>query len=268
MSDLTLLLLGLLAACLLQLGLWVQQQRSHNAGIVDVGWAASLGAIAAIYAFAGSGDPGRRLLIGLMVAIWSTRLTAHLWARVVGKPEEGRYLALRKAWSPKPGRRFFLFFQAQAVLAALLSLPFLLAAGATRPLGLWDAVAAVLFVAALAGETIADRQLARFVADARNRGKTCRDGLWRYSRHPNYFFEWLVWISFAAVGTPAAWGAFAWLSPLLILIFVLKITGIPPTEAQALRSRGDDYRQYQRETSAFFPWFPRRVHKVETEHVV
>ena len=99
----------------------------------------------------------------------------------------------------------------------------------------------------------------KFKEDPANRGKTCRAGLWRYSRHPNYFFEWVLWCGMAtlALGTPLGW--LAYLSPALILYFILKITGIPPTEAQSLKSRGDDYRRYQQETSAFFPWFPKEV---------
>jgi steroid 5-alpha reductase family enzyme len=112
-------------------------------------------------------------------------------------------------------------------------------------------------VLALAGETVADRQLAAWRAHPGNRGRACRAGLWRYSRHPNYFFEWLHWFAYVllAVGSPLAW--LAWLGPLLMFASLNWITGIPYTEAQALRSRGDDYRRYQAETSRFFPWPPR-----------
>jgi steroid 5-alpha reductase family enzyme len=108
------------------------------------------------------------------------------------------------------------------------------------------------------GEWTADRQLARFRADPANRGKTCRAGLWRSSRHPNYFFQSLFWWTFVllSVGAPHAW--LTLISPLIILFLILKVTGIPPTEERALQSRGEDYRAYQRTTSAFIPWFPRR----------
>ena len=101
----------------------------------------------------------------------------------------------------------------------------------------------------------ADTTLARFRADPVNKGKTCREGLWRYSRHPNYFFEWTHWLAYAAMA-PGEWQV--WLSPALMLYFLLRVTGIPATEAQALRSRGEDYRRYQAETSMFIPWFSRR----------
>jgi steroid 5-alpha reductase family enzyme len=111
-----------------------------------------------------------------------------------------------------------------------------------------------LWLIAVAGEAVADAQLAAFRADASNKGKTCRAGLWRYSRHPNYFFEWTHWLAYAVM-LPEDWRV--WVSPALMLYFLLRVSGIPATEAQALRSRGEDYRRYQRETSMFVPWPPQ-----------
>ena len=119
--------------------------------------------------------------------------------------------------------------------------------------------AAVLWLLALAGESLADRQLATFKRDPAKVGRVCDVGLWRYSRHPNYFFEWLVWVAYALFALPAAWGWLSVLSPLLILCLLLRVTGIPLNEAQAVRSKGDAYRRYQAATSAFIPWFPRSL---------
>jgi steroid 5-alpha reductase family enzyme len=194
-----------------------------------------------------------------MGGLWGLRLGLHLWVRVARDPhEDGRYRELRKAWGGSIRARFLAFFQAQALLDVLLSWPFLLACLDPRPglsplawlgLGVW-AVSVV-------GEGVADAQLQRFKADPANRGLTCRAGLWRVSRHPNYFFEWLVWIAFALVATSSPWGWTAWACPALMLYFLLRVTGIPYTEAQSLRSRPEDYARYQRETSAFIPWFPK-----------
>ena len=154
--------------------------------------------------------------------------------------------------------KFFGFFQAQALLTAVFAVPFLVVALAPErpPLGALIA-AVVIWLAAVSGETWADRQLAVWRADPTHRGRTCRTGLWRYSRHPNYFFEWLHWWSYPLL----AWGAPEWwltlLGPALMLYTLLKVTGIPYTEQQALASRGDDYRAYQRSTSAFIPWWPK-----------
>jgi steroid 5-alpha reductase family enzyme len=120
-----------------------------------------------------------------------------------------------------------------------------------------EITAIALWTVALIGEAIADAQLERFKAQPSNRGRTCRIGLWRYSRHPNYFFEWLIWVAYAlfALASPYGWIAIA--CPLVMLYLLFRVTGIPATEAQALRTRGEDYRQYQAATSAFVPWFPK-----------
>jgi steroid 5-alpha reductase family enzyme len=116
----------------------------------------------------------------------------------------------------------------------------------------------VLFAVGLSLNVLSDRQLAQWRANPDNAGKTCRAGLWRYSRHPNYFFEWLLWVGWAVIATAAPWGWLGWMTPVLLLVLLFTITGIPPTEEQALRGRGEDYRRYQQETSVFVPWFPKR----------
>jgi len=120
-----------------------------------------------------------------------------------------------------------------------------------------DLLAVGVFLVSVAGEAIADRQLAGFRADPANRGKTCRTGLWRYSRHPNYFFEWVHWWSYVLLGLGSPYWLVTILGPALMLVFLFKITGIPATEERALLTRGEDYRNYQRTTSPFFPWFPK-----------
>lgn len=237
-------------------GLWLAAVRKKDASHVDVGWAAGLAALAAACAALLPGEPERRVLVGAMGTIWGARLAVHLYRdRVRGKPEDGRYAALRAAWGGRADRNFFWFFQAQAALDVVLALPF--AALCSRPgaLGGADAAGASLWLASVCGEAAADAQLAAFRSDPANKGRSCRSGLWRYSRHPNYFFEWTHWLSYAVMA-PADWRV--WISPALILFFLLRVTGIPATEAQAIKSRGDDYRAYQAETSMFFPWFPRR----------
>jgi steroid 5-alpha reductase family enzyme len=144
----------------------------------------------------------------------------------------------------------------QALLDVVLSLPFLLAARNPNPgLSPVEWAGAALWTLAFAGELTADAQLSAFKSRPGNKGRTCQAGLWRFSRHPNYFFEWVVWMSFAlfALASPHGWLGF--LSPALILYFLLRVTGIPATEEQALRSRGEEYRRYRQTTSAFIPWF-------------
>jgi steroid 5-alpha reductase family enzyme len=247
-------------------GAWLRQRRTHNAGIVDVLWAASLGVLALAYALFGDGWAPRRVLVAVLAGLWSARLTLHLAHRVRTEREDGRYAALRSRLADRFDRWMLVFFQAQALLATALSLVFLVPALAEHAgWRVWDALAVLVWIVALTGETLADRQLQAWRADPSNRGKTCRSGLWRFSRHPNFFFEWLHWIAYAvlAIGLPFGWAV--WLAPASMLFLILRVTGIPPTEEQALRTRGDDYRAYQRTTSAFFPWPPRRVARIAVE---
>jgi steroid 5-alpha reductase family enzyme len=243
----------------LMAAIWLWHLRLRNVGVVDVGWAASVTLLACLYAFLGSGLALRRIVIATMVAVWGTRLCLYLLRdRVRGRPEDPRYADLRARDSWAAAGSFFPFFQAQAVLAVILSLPALLAAFNPAPqLSALERSAVVLWAVALAGEAIADRQLEVFKATTTARGKTFQGGLWRYSRHPNYFFEWLVWVAYATFALASPWGPLALVCPAIMLYLLFRVTGIPATEAQALRSRGDDYRRYQQTTSAFVPW-PRR----------
>jgi steroid 5-alpha reductase family enzyme len=240
--------------------LWLIHLLIRNAAIVDAGWAAALGILALYYAVAGPGYPARKWAIASMAGFWGLRLAAYLLlSRVVGHPEEGRYVQLRKEWKNNLALRFLFFFEFQALLVAVLSLPFLLACLNTRaPLGRVEKFAAGLWLVSMIGEVIADLQLNAFKKNPENHGKTYRAGLWKYSRHPNYFFEWLIWVSYAVFALASPWGWIGLISPALILYFLLGITGIAATEAQALRTRGNEYRAYQRTTSTFVPWFPKK----------
>jgi steroid 5-alpha reductase family enzyme len=238
--------------------LWLIHLAMKNASIVDAGWAGGIGILAIAYAVRAEGDPMRAWVIASMGALWSLRLAAHLLMRIIGEPEEGRYAELRREWKTNLGLKFLIFFEFQALLCVVLSIPLLIPTLNPRPgLSVLEIAGAVLWSIAIAGEAIADAQLRRFKSDAANRGKTCRAGLWNYSRHPNYFFEWLIWVSFALFASASPWGWIGFLSPALILYFLLKVTGIPATEAQSLRSRGEDFRRYQETTSVFVPWFPK-----------
>ena len=195
-----------------------------------------------------------------LVALWSLRLSAHLARRVAAlhPEEEGRYVELRRRWADDVNGHFFRFFMLQGLLNVGLSIPFIFVCmdPASTP-GLGMTLGVVTFFVGIWGEALADAQLNAFKKDPANAGKVCETGLWRYSRHPNYFFEWLVWCAFALMASSSPWGWISWTCPALMLYFLLRVTGIPATEEQALRSRGDAYRAYQARTSAFVPWPPR-----------
>ncbi|MCE9625278.1 MAG: DUF1295 domain-containing protein [Deltaproteobacteria bacterium] len=250
----------LLVAVLMTL-LWMLHFPLKNAAIVDVGWALGLVLIAWLYACLGPGYPLRKTLLAAMVGAWGLRLAIYLlFARVIGQEEEGRYREIRRNWRTNVGRKFFLFFQFQALLDVFLSLPFLFVAlNPTPRISLLEWAGLGLAGVSILGESLADWQLHRFKSDPRNKGKTCQRGLWQYSRHPNYFFEWLIWCAYFLFALASPHGAISILCPLLMLFFLFRVTGIPATEAQALRSRGEEYRRYQKTTSAFIPWFPKKV---------
>lgn len=234
--------------------------RLKRRGHVDLLWAFAIGVQAVTYAYTAEGWGPRRWGVAVLAGFWAVRLSWHLAQRLGRDGEDGRYLAMEQAAGERAGVFFFGFFQMQAVAAWVFALPFLAlsqdSTAAWRPLEL---VALAWWLLALGGNALSDRQLDRWRANPANRGKTCREGLWAWSRHPNYFFEWLLWCAYpiAAWGTPSFWIVSA--IALLMLVMVTKVSGIPFTEQQALRSRGEDYRRYQQQTSAFFPRPPRHV---------
>ena len=237
---------------------WQRQKKTQNAGTVDLIWAASIGVMGVSFGLICDGWLPRRILLITLVGLWSLRLTTLLYKRVRDEREDGRYTQLREDWGDRFDANAFWFFQAQALLACLLSTTFLPLMVATE--AAWrvqDGVAVLFFLTSIIGQFIADRQLHSWRTNPDNQGKSCRGGLWAWSRHPNYFFEWLHWLAYPLMGIGLPYGILLWLAPALMLFLVLKVTGIPPTEAQSVKSRGDDYRAYQRDTNAFFPGPPK-----------
>ncbi len=262
MSDFLQLLIPTLfyALCFFAL-VWVISETVANAGIVDIAWSLSFTVFAGFYALMGSGAPLRKLILLLLVAAWSLRLGFYIAKRVkrTHPIEDERYTMAREMWGARVRLKFFLFFLAQGLLAVVLSLPHLLVALNARPEVLFvEWLGIVIVLVGMAGESLADKQLNDFRQKPENRGLTCRVGLWKYSRHPNYFFEFIIWCGFAILALGSPWGWVALYTPALMFYFLWFVTGIPLTEKRALASRGDDYRDYQATTSPFFPWFPKR----------
>jgi steroid 5-alpha reductase family enzyme len=253
---------GTMILALMMLCVWLIYLRTNNAGFVDVGWSLGLPILAVFYALSaeGAGHSPRMWLLTGMVVVWGVRLGVHLLSRILREPEDGRYQEIRKNWQRNLKLKFLIFFEFQALLDVLLSIPFLLVAlDNSQPLSAFEYAGLLLWIIAVAGESTADAQLARFKWDPQNRGKVCQAGLWNFSRHPNYFFEWFVWIAWAVYAWPSRHGWLALLSPVLMIFFLYRVTGIPATEAQSLRSRGEPYRRYQQTTSAFVPWFKTKA---------
>jgi steroid 5-alpha reductase family enzyme len=237
---------------------WWLQLRTRNAGLVDPVWAFTLGAIALAYAAFGAAPLATRVALGLMGGLWALRLGLHLWRRNAGKPEDFRYAHYRAQWGEQADRNLFWFFQFQNVFTLLLSatafLPVAFRAHNPHPVAF--VLAALVWMAAVAGEGIADRQMEQFRADPGNKGRVCRDGLWFYSRHPNYFFECVHWLAYLPLAAGTPWGAAALLAPLVMAGLLTKLSGVPLLEEELLK-RKPDYAEYVRTTNALFPGRPR-----------
>lgn len=255
----TLILAALLLA-LLFLVTWRLSVKLDNYSFVDVTWSLSFAPVALLFACIGGGWLPRRIAIAALVGGWSLRLGIYLWKRVAGHHprEDVRYAVLREKWKANPPKAFLFFFLAQAVLVWLLMLPvFLITQQPAAGFHALEIAGVILWFIALIGEGIADAQLARFKRTNTEPKAICQDGLWFYSRHPNYFFQSLLWWGLFLIALPAPWGWTAIIAPVAMLHFLLNVTGIPLTEKLAVEKRGDVYREYQRTTSAFVPWFRR-----------
>lgn len=230
----------------------------RNAGIVDLSFCLSFMFVGWIYFFLGEGDFFKKLLMAILVTLWGGRLLSHLYVRYAHNPEDSRYVVLRKNWGGDPsGALFLMLFLFQGSFVILLSLPFLIVGHASE--SSWHAfeiIGVLVWAVGVVGEQIADSQLKQFKADPANSKGVCNVGLWYFSRHPNYFFEWIVWIGFALIALPTSGGWLAFLSPIVMLILLFKVSGIPLTEAHLLEQHGEAYYNYQKKTSTFFPWFP------------
>ena len=257
--------LVLIAASLsiLMAGAWVVQQRTGNSGWVDTIWTFSLGLVgagAALWPIAGAAPNERQWLVAALVVIWSLRLGIHIAIRTAGISDDPRYASFAKEWGLNAPRRMFVFLQNQALGTIPLVFAIFVAArfpsDALRP---QDYLGALILFIGIAGEALADAQLKRFREDPANKGRVCDAGLWRWSRHPNYFFEWLGWLAYPVIGLSVdyPWGVATLLAPVFMYWILVHVTGIPPLEEQMLRSRGERYRDYQLRTSRFFPLPPQ-----------
>ena len=249
---------------------WLIQRATRNAGWVDVMWTFALGAAGVTYALypvqggmvPGGMTTGRQILVAVLAGAWSLRLGLHIAARTVHGAEDSRYAQFRREWGDGFESRMFWFLQIQASAAAFLAVAVLLAARNPLPLSWRDGVAVGVSVISIVGEAVADRQLQRFRSDPAHHGQICDAGLWGWSRHPNYFFEWLGWIAYPLFAIDPRgeypWGWLAISAPIFMYWVLVYVSGIPPLEQQMLKSRGDAFRRYQARVSAFIPMPPAR----------
>lgn len=239
---------------------WAYAVKIENFGIVDAVWSFCFVIHAAIFDLFGQGFEKRKYILLAMVAVWSCRLGFYLAKRIASHhpQEDTRYLTLRADYGSNYKLRFLLFFTYQALSVSFLTLPFIFVFQNANPeISTLEWVGFIIWAVAVIGESIADYQMNKFRTNPANKGKVCDVGLWNYSRHPNYFFESCIWWGYFIfmLATPGLiWSIYA---PVTILLLLLKVTGVPPSEAQSLKNRGDAYRTYQQRVSVFIPWFPK-----------
>lgn len=255
MNEISALLISAVwPAALLMTVFWAIQVKTKNAGIVDLGWALGLMIHAGVYASLAGGYPLRKLILFILVALWALRMAWLLIPRLVNEGEDRRYALLRKDWSPHIRFKFFLLFEFEVLLNVVLSIPFLLIClNPSKSVHVLEMAGFIIWWTGFIGEVMADAQLNQFKARTDKKVKICREGLWNYSRHPNYFFEWLMWVGYALAALSAPFGAAALVSPLIMLFLLLKVTGIPFIEEHALKTKGEAFKEYQRTTSLFVP---------------
>jgi len=262
MSPALLIALTLAGLCLAFAACRVFARRLNNYGIVDIAWSYGFALAVGLWAAIGPGWLVRRAWIAALVLIWSLRLGTHLLVRVsrLHPREDSRYEDLRRDWVARFEAKMTGFFQLQAASIVLLCAPFFAVCLNPAPrVAAAEIAGTILWLAGVGGEALADAQLAGFRRDPARHGQVCQAGLWRFSRHPNYFFEWIIWVGYFvfACGSPGGW--IGLISPAAMLYLLLRVTGVPMAEKQSLRSKGEAYRRYQETTNAFFPWFPRRA---------
>jgi steroid 5-alpha reductase family enzyme len=241
-------------------GAWVIARHPGQSGWTDAIWSFATGAAGVVAALTPIDGPpdSRQWLVASLAAGWALRLGFHIAQRTAKGGEDPRYLEMRHDWGAAFPRRLFLFLQVQAAAALLLVVSILLAARNPAPALVWsDGFGALILLVAVLGEGVADQQLTRFRAAKCTLGRVCDTGLWRLSRHPNYFFEWLGWTGYVviAIGPTGAfsWGWLALSGPAFMYLLLAHVSGVPPLEAHMLRSRGDAFRLYQERVRAFWP---------------
>jgi steroid 5-alpha reductase family enzyme len=238
---------------------WLVQLKTRNAGLVDPIWAWTLGGLAVFYAAVGTSTGPARILLTLMGGAWGLRLGTHLWRRNWGKPEDWRYAGFREKWGAGADAKMFWFFQFQNIFTLLLAgsafLP--VAYEIQTPALPYLVLAPAIWLVAVLGEGVADAQMERFRANPANQGQVCRDGLWRYSRHPNYFFECVHWLAYVPLAATSPYLALTLVAPVVMAFLLLKLSGVPMLEA-GMAQRKPGYAEYMRTTSALIPLPPKK----------
>lgn len=238
--------------------LWLLSLARRDASIVDIAWGPGFVVLAWLYREPGSAAAARSWIVPALVTIWGLRLALHIFRRNHGRGEDPRYRAMRRRW----GRRFPLVslgtvFWLQGVVMWVVAMPLRQAQSSSAGWSWLDGLGLALFATGFAFEAVGDHQLARFRADPRNAGRVLDRGLWRYTRHPNYFGDALLWWGLGCFALATPGGAWTLVGPALMTLLIVRVSGVALLE-RGLRESRPEYAAYVRRTSAFIPWRPRR----------
>ena len=258
-----------LALSAIMAGAWFVQHRTRKSGWIDVFWSYAMGLAGVFLALASWTGPAhapspRQVLVAILVAIWSIRLGSHVLRRLlVSQVEDPRYVTMRESWKDHFHSRLFWFLQLQALAACVLVASVGVAAHNPAPgVRALDIFGAFVLIAAIFGEGVADTQLKQFTASRANGGRICDVGLWAWSRHPNYFFEWLGWLAYPLIAFDLSgrypWGLAALSGPLLMFCLLRYVSGVPPVETHMVKKHGGNFHAYRDRVSTFFPRPPKR----------
>ena len=253
------ILLNLLTGVGTLTGLWLVYLWKRNPAVVDLGWAMGLTLMGLIHHLMANRISAGNVLISLLIVLWGIRLGGYLfWTRLRLGKKDGRYESLQQHHTLPAPVFFLIHYLIQACFQAVVGFVFIFTARHSTINSVYGLIGLILWCAGFMGSILADAQLHRFRANPSNQGKVCQSGLWNYSRHPNYFFEILLWFGFAVMGLSAPLGWLGLLSPTALLLTMTLITG-PISERQSLRSKPQAYRCYQNTTSMIVPWFKSKL---------
>lgn len=255
------------ALSVIMTGAWLLWRQTGNSGWVDTVWTFGVGVVGAVSALAPIGAASwqpRQIIVAAFAALWAARLGLHIATRTTKITDDPRYADMNEGWGTDAPRQMFILLQKQALVSIPLAFAMFVAAHHPAPGFEWrDALAILVMAIAVTGEGLADWQLQTFKSNPANKGGINDVGLWRFSRHPNYFFETFGWLAYPLLAVDVT-GAYPWdfaalLAPVCMYWLLVYVSGIPPLEEHMLRTRGDKFRAYQRRTNAFFPGPVRSV---------
>ncbi len=241
------------------IAVWAWQLKSKNAGVVDAVWGVIFPIQAVVYYISIANFSIKNLIVLSIISFWGLRLGIYLAVRNIGKPEDKRYAQIRIESGGKANQKILVFYLVQVFLAIILFIPvYFIFQNLRSEFSIFDYLGIALFAIAAIGEASADEQLRVFKSKPENNGQIMNQGLWYYSRHPNYFFEWIAWVSISILSLNVAWGSLAIICPVTMYVLLTKGTGIRMTEATILTTKSEKYKIYMASTSPFFPWMKTR----------